>query len=70
VTKAQSPAEGDLYDCENFATQPEAQRQLLPGDPYALDRDGDGQASEEFGRELANIVVQRSVEFLERFLSE
>lgn len=28
------------------------------------------QASEEFGRELANTVVQRSVEFLERFLSE
>jgi creatinine amidohydrolase len=28
------------------------------------------QASEEFGRDLANTVVRRSVEFLERFLSE
>lgn len=28
------------------------------------------QASEEFGRELTNTVVRRSVEFLERFLSE
>jgi creatinine amidohydrolase len=28
------------------------------------------QASEEFGRELANAVVRRSAEFLERFLSE
>jgi hypothetical protein len=45
--EAQSPAEGDLYDCEDFATQPEAQAQLLPGDPYDLDRDGDGQACED-----------------------
>jgi hypothetical protein len=36
--------EGDLYDCEDFATQPEAQAQYLPGDPYGLDADGDGQA--------------------------
>jgi hypothetical protein len=41
---AQSVAEGDLYDCPDFTTQPEAQQQLLPGDPYGLDADGDGQA--------------------------
>jgi hypothetical protein len=41
---AQSVAEGDRYDCPDFATQPEAQQQLLPGDPYGLDADGDGQA--------------------------
>jgi hypothetical protein len=41
---AQSVAEGDLYDCPDFTTQPEAQQQLLPGDPYGLDADSDGQA--------------------------
>jgi hypothetical protein len=41
---AQSVQEGDLYDCPDFATQPEAQAQLLPGDPYGLDADNDGQA--------------------------
>jgi hypothetical protein len=42
--EAQSVQEGDLYDCPDFATQPEAQAQLLPGDPYGLDADNDGQA--------------------------
>jgi hypothetical protein len=42
--EAQSPAEGDLYDCEDFTTSAEAQAQLLPGDPYGLDADNDGQA--------------------------
>ena len=32
----------DLYDCSDFETQAEAQ--LLPGDPYGLDGDNDGQA--------------------------
>ena len=32
----------DLFDCGDFATQEEAQQQLLPGDPYGLDQDGDG----------------------------
>ncbi len=41
---AQSVQEGDLYDCPDFATQPQAQAQLLPGDPYGLDADSDGQA--------------------------
>src|SRR5215211_8553758 len=44
---AQSVSEGDLYDCPDFATQPEAQAQLLPGDPYGLDADNDGQACED-----------------------
>ncbi|WP_273845356.1 thermonuclease family protein [Rubrobacter calidifluminis] len=30
------------YDCSDFQTQAEAQRYLLPGDPYHLDADGDG----------------------------
>jgi micrococcal nuclease len=41
-----SPTEGD-YDCSDFATRSQAQRQLLPGDPYGLDADGDGVACEE-----------------------
>jgi hypothetical protein len=47
--EAQSPAEGDLYDCEDFATSAEAQAQLLPGDPYGLDADNDGTACDELG---------------------
>src|SRR5215204_6120448 len=46
---AQSPAEGDLYDCEDFTTPAEAQAQLLPGDPYGLDADNDGTACDELG---------------------
>src|SRR5690349_6292485 len=34
------------YDCSDFANQAEAQRHLLPGDPYGLDADGDGVACE------------------------
>ncbi len=34
----------DLFDCGNFTTEEEAQTQLLPGDPYGLDADNDGQA--------------------------
>jgi hypothetical protein len=47
--EAQSVAEGDLYDCSDFATSAEAQAQLLPGDPYGLDADGDGTACDELG---------------------
>lgn len=35
------------YDCSDFATQEEAQEQLLPGDPYRLDADNDGIACED-----------------------
>ena len=35
------------YDCEDFATQEEAQEYLLPGDPYRLDGDNDGVACED-----------------------
>ena len=41
-----APAGGD-YDCSDFATRVQAQRQLLPGDPYGLDSDGDGHACED-----------------------
>src|SRR4029453_16628734 len=44
---AQSPQEGDLYDCSDFTYQEDAQAQLLPGDPHGLDADKDGIACEE-----------------------
>ena len=47
--EAQSVAEGDLYDCPDFTTPAEAQAQLLPGDPYGLDADNDGEACDELG---------------------
>ena len=34
------------YDCADFSNQPQAQKYLLPGDPYNLDGDGDGIACE------------------------
>jgi excalibur calcium-binding domain-containing protein len=34
-------------DCSDFATQEEAQENLLPGDPHGLDGDDDGVACEE-----------------------
>src|SRR5215211_4083079 len=39
VAEAQSPAEGDRYDCEDFTYQEQAQRvyDQHPGDPYGLD---------------------------------
>jgi hypothetical protein len=39
--QAQSPAEGDLYDCENFTYQEQAQRvyDRDTSDPYGLDED-------------------------------
>src|SRR5215217_2449459 len=49
AAQAQSVAEGDLYDCKDFATSAEAQAQLLPGDPYGLDADNDGTACDELG---------------------
>ena len=36
----------DAYDCTDFQTQEEAQFYLTPGDPYALDEDGNGLACE------------------------
>ena len=41
-----SPAKAIDYDCSDFANQAEAQRHLLPGDPYRLDGDHDGIACE------------------------
>ncbi len=46
VSLGGTPAEGSDYDCSDFATQADAQRYLLPGDPYRLDGDGDGVACE------------------------
>ena len=43
----------DLFDCSDFESQEDAQEQLLDGDPYVLDEDGDGTACNEVGIELA-----------------
>ena len=37
-------AEARDYDCSDFGNQAQAQKFLLPGDPYGLDADGDGRA--------------------------
>lgn len=37
-------AEARDYDCSDFGNQAQAQKYLLPGDPYSLDGDGDGRA--------------------------
>ena len=34
----------DLFDCSDFSDQEEAQEQLVDGDPYGLDEDGNGLA--------------------------
>ncbi len=46
-------ADEDLFDCSDFESQEDAQEQLLDGDPYVLDEDGDGTACNEVGVELA-----------------
>src|SRR5215210_1414623 len=46
-------ADEDLFDCSDFGSQEDAQEQLLDGDPYVLDEDGDGTACNEVGVELA-----------------
>lgn len=43
----------DLFDCSDFESEEDAQEQLLDGDPYVLDEDGDGTACNEVGIELA-----------------
>jgi hypothetical protein len=46
---AQSLQEGDLYDCDDFTYQEDAQRvyDRDPSDPYGLDADDDGIACED-----------------------
>jgi endonuclease YncB( thermonuclease family) len=41
-----APASARDYDCGDFSTQAQAQKYMLPGDPYRLDSDGDGVACE------------------------
>ncbi|MEZ5077910.1 MAG: excalibur calcium-binding domain-containing protein [Solirubrobacterales bacterium] len=45
--QAPGPAMAIDYNCDDFATQEEAQEYLLPGDPYRLDGDDDGVACED-----------------------
>lgn len=44
---APSGASAADLDCADFSSQAEAQENLLPGDPYRLDGDGDGVACED-----------------------
>jgi hypothetical protein len=46
TTTPESTSSFDTYDCTDFQTQEEAQLYLAPGDPYGLDKDGNGQACE------------------------
>lgn len=39
----------DLFDCSDFGSQKEAQEQLVDGDPYGLDEDGNGLACDRDG---------------------
>ena len=57
---AQSPQEGDLYDCDDFQYQEDAQKvyDRHPGDPYGLDGPI-GPASE--GKPGVAMVVGRGV---------
>jgi len=41
-----APASARDYDCGDFSTQAQAQKYLLPGDPYRLDSNSDGVACE------------------------
>jgi micrococcal nuclease len=43
-----APQGGDV-DCSDFGSSAEAQSYLLPGDPYRLDADRDGQACDSLG---------------------
>ena len=47
----QSSEDEDLFDCSDFDTQEEAQEQLVDGDPYGLDQDGNGIACDGEGEE-------------------
>ena len=42
---APAPSTGDV-DCSDFSSSAKAQNYLLPGDPYGLDADNDGQAGD------------------------
>lgn len=47
----QSTEDEDLFDCSDFSSQEEAQEQLVDGDPYGLDEDGNGLACDGEGEE-------------------
>lgn len=52
VEVAQSGNEtDDLFDCSDFGSQEEAQEQLVDGDPYGLDEDGNGLACDGEGKD-------------------
>ncbi len=50
----------DLFDCSDFGSQEEAQEQLVDGDPYGLDEDGNGIACDGDGEEKTRSASQDS----------
>jgi hypothetical protein len=57
--------EEDLFDCSDFGGPEEAQEQLLDGDPYGLDEDGNGLACDGEGEETrsATEVSQEGAQY-------
>ncbi len=57
----------DLFDCSDFGSPEEAQEQLLDGDPYGLDEDGNGLACDAEGEETrsATRVSQEGAQYAE-----
>lgn len=49
---AQQSEDDDLFDCSDFESPEEAQEQLVAGDPYGLDEDGNGLACDGEGEEI------------------
>ncbi len=49
---AQQSEDEDLFDCSDFESPEEAQEQLVDGDPYGLDEDGNGLACDGEGEEI------------------
>ena len=57
---AAAQSDEDLFDCSDFGSLDDAQQQLLDGDPYGLDEDGDGIACNEDGIELELAAQQEA----------
>ena len=51
----------DLFDCSDFGGQEEAQEQLVDGDPYGLDEDGNGLACD--GEDEGLIPISQETQY-------
>ena len=65
TTTTSTSAPTDVVDCDDFATQPEAQAELDrdPTDPNRLDGDGDGVACEDLPSGTSAVAVVVSPRF-------